>query len=111
MPYGLAMSNESSRMQFYKRAQQALHEIERLRAALKQIVDLDAAKDSGQGFNEWGEADCFMQAQQLARDALRSPMEVQEPRYTKQQVADACMQAEISDGHCESLLIALTSRV
>ena len=30
-----------------------------------------------------------------------------EPCYTEQQIADACMEAEISDGHCESLLIAL----
>ena len=73
MPYGLAMSNESSQMQFYKRAQQALHEIERLRVVLENIAELDPATNSTDGFNEWGEADCFNQAQQLARDALTAP--------------------------------------
>jgi len=38
--------------------------------ALEKISELDAAKDSEEGWNEWGEADCFRQAQEIARAAL-----------------------------------------
>ena len=48
-------------------------EIERLRVVLEHIAELDPAINSTNGFNEWGEADCFIQAQQLARDALIAP--------------------------------------
>jgi hypothetical protein len=44
----------------------------KLREALKKISTLDAAKDSAHGWNEWGEADCFRQAQRIAREALLS---------------------------------------
>lgn len=40
------------------------------RAVLEKIAALDAAKDSEEGLNEWGEADCFTQAQELAKVAL-----------------------------------------
>lgn len=40
-------------------------------------------------------------------DAMSFVMSEQEPRYTAQDVADACMAAEIPDSKCESLLIAL----
>lgn len=39
-------------------------------AALQRIKDLDPEEDSKQGFNEWGEADCFNQAQTIAEEAL-----------------------------------------
>lgn len=40
------------------------------RRALERIRDLDPAKDSDEGSNEWGEADCFHHAQKFAREAL-----------------------------------------
>lgn len=39
-------------------------------AALQAIADLHPEKDSKEGFNEWGEADCFNQAQSMARKTL-----------------------------------------
>jgi hypothetical protein len=45
-------------------------EVMRLREALKKISALDAAKDSKEGWNEWGESDCFRKAQRIAREAL-----------------------------------------
>ena len=48
-------------------------EIKRLRVVLENIEELDPAINSTNGFNDWGEADCFIQAQQLARDALTAP--------------------------------------
>lgn len=40
-------------------------------AALGQIAALDPAKDSSEGFNEWGEADCFKKAQAIAQAAIK----------------------------------------
>ena len=40
-----------------------------LLAALQAIADLDAY-DSPEGFNEWGEADCFHKAQDIANNIL-----------------------------------------
>jgi hypothetical protein len=40
-----------------------------LLAALQAIADLDA-RDSDEGFNEWGEADCFHKAQKIANNIL-----------------------------------------
>ena len=45
-------------------------EIERLREVLAKITALDPDVDSEEGMNEWGEADCFNKAQQIARAAL-----------------------------------------
>lgn len=53
-------------------AEQAQEENDRLRAALEGIVALNPDIHSSEGFNEWGEADCFNQAQMIAREALRS---------------------------------------
>jgi len=39
--------------------------------ALDRIRSLDPAKDSKEGHNEWGEADCFDQAQAIARGEKR----------------------------------------
>ena len=39
--------------------------------ALSKIANLDAHEDSDEGFNEWGEADCFHQARDCARAALQ----------------------------------------
>ena len=41
-----------------------------LLAALARIAELDPATDSEEGFNEWGEADCFGQAKKIARAAI-----------------------------------------
>ena len=41
-----------------------------LRAGLENIRDLDPSVDSDEGYNEWGEADCFRQGQRMARQAL-----------------------------------------
>ncbi len=40
--------------------------------ALHLIAELDPLNDSDEGYNEWGEADCFRQAQIIARSALAS---------------------------------------
>lgn len=40
--------------------------------ALKLIAELDPLVDSDEGYNECGEADCFRQAQMIARSALAS---------------------------------------
>ena len=44
--------------------------VNELRDALEAIAALDPATNSEDGFNEWGEADCFRQAQALARKVL-----------------------------------------
>lgn len=44
--------------------------VDRLMEALRTITTLDPDKDSTEGFNEWGEADCFNKAQTIARAAL-----------------------------------------
>lgn len=38
--------------------------------ALRQVKDLDPDVHSSEGFNEWGEADCFRQAQAIASAAI-----------------------------------------
>ncbi len=43
-----------------------------LKAACESIVALNPTTDSHEGFNEWGEADCFNQAQTIAGKALAS---------------------------------------
>jgi hypothetical protein len=43
---------------------------EQLREALQKIANLDASVDSVDGYNEWFEANCFQQAQGIAREAL-----------------------------------------
>lgn len=43
---------------------------EKLTEALEKIKDLDPAKDSDQGFNEWGEAACFNKSQAIAKQVL-----------------------------------------
>lgn len=43
------------------------------RAVLERIAALDPATDSEEGFNEWGEADCFNKAQAMARAVLAPP--------------------------------------
>ena len=39
--------------------------------ALQKIADLDPSEDSEEGYNEWGEADCFNQAKKIANEALK----------------------------------------
>ena len=50
-----------------------------LREALIEIWTLDPAIDSDEGYNEWGEADCFRQAQEIAR---RATVTTTEPALT-----------------------------
>lgn len=45
-------------------------EVAALRLALTTIAELDPEKDSDEGYNEWGEADCFKQAVTLAQAAI-----------------------------------------
>jgi hypothetical protein len=55
--------------------------------ALKAIAALNPSDDSEEGFNEWGEADCFRQAQTIARAALalnQAPAE----KLSDEQIAD-----------------------
>ncbi len=47
--------------------------IAELEAALRDIAALDPHVDSSDGFNEWGECDCFRQAKDKARAALGEP--------------------------------------
>jgi hypothetical protein len=62
----------SDQMRAYALAAIAAHEAEvgRLRGALEKISELDPELHSSEGYNEWGEADCFNQAQTIARAAL-----------------------------------------
>lgn len=53
-------------------------EVEGLRAVLAVIADMHAEKDSAEGFNEWGEADCFHQARDLAKAAMEKSNEHQD---------------------------------
>lgn len=43
-----------------------------LKHALEAILALDPEKDSPEGMNEWGEADCFRKAQDIARIFLQA---------------------------------------
>ncbi|HZF98289.1 MAG TPA: hypothetical protein VEY92_08615 [Pseudoxanthomonas sp.] len=45
-------------------------QIDLLIEALTEIAALDPREDSLEGFNEWGEAECFEKAQSIARAAL-----------------------------------------
>lgn len=49
--------------------QAARDEVERLRSELQCIAEIDP-RDSSNGFNEWGEAECFRVAQERAKHAL-----------------------------------------
>ena len=62
------MSKAKTREQEYIEMQH--DEIIRLRAVLKEIVSLDPGLHSAEGYNEWGEADCFAKAQGIAKEAL-----------------------------------------
>jgi len=46
-------------------------DIANLKEALEKIATLNPSNDSTEGYNEWGEADCFNQAQAIAWDALK----------------------------------------
>ena len=46
-------------------------QFETLRKALNKIAKLDPKFDSDEGFNEWGEADCFRKAQKIAIAATK----------------------------------------
>ena len=43
--------------------------------ALTEIATLDPDLDSSEGWNEWGEADCFHKAKNIASDALKAYQE------------------------------------
>jgi hypothetical protein len=62
----------TDQMRTYARSAISAHEAEvgRLREALEKISNLDPENDSDEGFNEWGEAECFYKAQLIARAAL-----------------------------------------
>lgn len=49
---------------------QARAAVAELIEALRNIVALDPATDSDSGRNEWGEAECFDKAQEIASTAL-----------------------------------------
>ena len=65
---------------------------------------------NGKAAQNYAEAYALRYAEKVAAElaALRAAARDAEPRYTKQQIADACMFAEINDSKCESLLLALT---
>lgn len=48
-------------------------ENEKLRKALKKIADLDPETDTDEGYNEWGEAACFVIAKDVANAAMTTP--------------------------------------
>lgn len=53
-------------------------EVEGFREVLAVIADMHAEKDSNEGYNEWGEADCFHQARDLAKAAMEKSNEHQD---------------------------------
>ena len=61
-PAGESQSNKELR--------QARAAVAELIEALRNIVALDPATDSDSGRNEWGEAECFDKAQEIASTAL-----------------------------------------
>jgi ribosomal protein L16 Arg81 hydroxylase len=61
----LMNQNEALRQQLAEMSKQA-KQFETLRKALNKIANLDPKFDSDEGFNEWGEADCFIKAQKIA---------------------------------------------
>lgn len=63
---------------------------EMLVGALQKIADLDPSVDSLEGYNEWGEADCFSQAKTIARGALEG---------TSAGVCVRCGEARLSGEH------------
>lgn len=64
--------------------QTAAYEIKRMRAALNRISALNPETDSDEGYNEWGQADCFEQAKTIAIAALAATTSVMTP--TKEQI-------------------------
>lgn len=52
------------------RLEAALSVVAELIEAHKRIAALDPETDSKDGFNEWGEAECFGKAQEISRAAL-----------------------------------------
>jgi len=50
-------------------------ELDKYKAALEKIVNLESEKDSKSGFNEWGEAECFHNSQFIAKSALAQKQE------------------------------------
>ena len=46
--------------------------------ALLQISNLSPEKDSEEGYNEWGEADCFGKAKKIALDAITTLKKIEE---------------------------------
>jgi len=57
-------------MSYAGKIEDLIAERDALIAALRRIAALDSSVDSPEGFNEWGEADCFAKAQEMARIAL-----------------------------------------
>lgn len=55
-----------------------------VRAALERIAALHPDTDSSEGMNEWGEAECFSKAQQIADAALAGKAQSEEmsPEFT-----------------------------
>lgn len=60
-PYSTALSAE---------VLEARATVERMAEALERIAGLCPTVDSDEGLNEWGEADCFRQAQLIAAQAV-----------------------------------------
>ena len=54
----------------YRPSAEAAAKLDRLFTTLLVIAAMNPEVDSAEGFNEWGEAECFNKAQALARDAL-----------------------------------------
>ena len=54
----------------YKKIEELQRENEELRKAVAYIAALDPEKDSEEGFNEWGETDCFRMSQSVAKAVL-----------------------------------------
>jgi hypothetical protein len=73
-------------------------QIDTLRKALNKIANLDPEFDSDEGFNEWGEADCFIQAQKIAI-AAAAPQpkrtEMTELTVTRKDLQDAAKAAGV----------------
>ena len=66
------MSTEIDRIDLDNAGGEFYNELDRLTEALQSIANLDPKYDSNDGLNEWGCAECFHKAKEIANEALRS---------------------------------------
>lgn len=65
-------------------------EVDRLRSALTEIVDMDGTDQHGV-YDEWSEAESFRMAQKIAKNAL-NPVQVNTVRHLDPEEEDAALE-------------------